>query len=191
MWMEGEILSRSNVSLSITVCHSWYQQPTNTAAGVDLMVELSSSCWQSCRACSSSALLCWLAAPFLREISETDLASRRAAAVGGESQYRTVRRHTCFGDMTEPNGYMASSQSRTFFSNVFAFIGSHDTNVYINIKQKAKPIEKIKYAPWSFIRWTCQQCPESRGSGEHADKKHCQRHYGPRRWLLWPVNLVW
>ena len=67
----------------------------------------------------------WLAAPFLREISETDLASRRAAAVGGESQYRTVRRHTCFGDMTERNGYMASSQSRTFFSNAFAFIESH------------------------------------------------------------------
>ena len=22
-------------------------------------------------------------------------------------------------------------------------------------------------------------------------KKHCQRHYGPRRWLLWPVSLVW
>ena len=22
-------------------------------------------------------------------------------------------------------------------------------------------------------------------------KKHCQRHYGPRRWLLWPVILVW
>ena len=88
------------------------------AAGVDLMVEL-------CSACSSSALLCWLAAPFLREISETDLASRRAAAVGGESQYRTVRRHTCFGDMTERNGYMASSQSRTFFSNAFAFIESH------------------------------------------------------------------
>ena len=21
--------------------------------------------------------------------------------------------------------------------------------------------------------------------------KHCQRHYGPRRWLLWPVILVW
>ena len=29
MWMEGEILSRSNVSLFITVCHSWYQQLTN------------------------------------------------------------------------------------------------------------------------------------------------------------------
>ena len=22
-------------------------------------------------------------------------------------------------------------------------------------------------------------------------RKHCQRHYGPRRWLLWPVILVW
>ena len=21
--------------------------------------------------------------------------------------------------------------------------------------------------------------------------EHCQRHYGPRRWLLWPVILVW
>ena len=21
--------------------------------------------------------------------------------------------------------------------------------------------------------------------------KHCQRHYGPRRWLLWPVILMW
>ena len=108
------------------------------AAGVDLMVELCSAG----SACSSSALLCWLAAPFLREISETDLASRRAAAVGGESQYRTVRRHTCFGDMTEPNGYMASSQSRTFFSNAFAFIGSHGTNMYIIIKQTTKPSEK-------------------------------------------------
>ena len=108
------------------------------AAGVDLMVELCSAG----SACSSSALLCWLAAPFLREISETDLASRRAAAVGGESQYRTVRRHTCFGDMTERNGYMASSQSRTFFSNAFAFIGSHGTNMYIIIKQTTKPSEK-------------------------------------------------
>ena len=24
-----------------------------------------------------------------------------------------------------------------------------------------------------------------------CDTKHCQRHYGPRRWLLWPVSLVW
>ena len=23
------------------------------------------------------------------------------------------------------------------------------------------------------------------------DWKHCQRHYGPRRWLLWPVIFVW
>ena len=23
------------------------------------------------------------------------------------------------------------------------------------------------------------------------DKKHCQRHYWPRRWLLWPLILVW
>ena len=22
-------------------------------------------------------------------------------------------------------------------------------------------------------------------------RKHCQRHYGPRCWLLWPVILVW
>ena len=102
----------------------------------------SSSALLCCSACSSFALLCWLAAPFLREISETDLASRRAAAVGGESQYRTVRRHTCFGDMTERNGYMASSQSRTFFSNAFAFIGSHGTNMYIIIKQTTKPSEK-------------------------------------------------
>ena len=117
------------------------------AAGVDLMVELSSSCSAVLAELqSSSALLCWLAAPFLREISETDLASRRAAAVGGESQYRTVRRHTCFGDMTEPNGYMASSQSRTFFSNAFAFIETHGTNMYINIKQKTKPSEKIENA---------------------------------------------
>ena len=44
--------------------------------------------------------------------------------------------------MTEPNGYMASLQSRTFFSNAFAFIESHGTNMYINIKQKTKPSEK-------------------------------------------------
>ena len=109
------------------------------------MWELSSSCWQSCRACSSSALQCKLAAPFLREISETDLASRRAAAVGGESQYRTVRRHTCFGDMTEPNGYMASSQSRTFFSNAFAFIGSHGTNMYNVHKTHSQMLGKVEY----------------------------------------------
>ena len=24
-----------------------------------------------------------------------------------------------------------------------------------------------------------------------VEDKHCQRHYGPRRWLLWPVILVW
>ena len=23
------------------------------------------------------------------------------------------------------------------------------------------------------------------------NNKHCQRHYGPRRWLLWPVILIW
>ena len=32
------------------------------------------------------------------------------------------------------------------------------------------------------------------GKGVHAFSKsflkHCQRHYGPRRWLLWPVILV-
>ena len=143
MWMEGEILSRSNVSLSIAVCHSWYQQLTNGCSrrGSNGGALQCWQCWQSCRACSSSALLCcsacgsfallcWLAAPFLREISETDLASRRAAAVGGESQYRTVRRHTCFGDMTESNGYMASSQSWTFFSNAFAFWESWDKHVH-------------------------------------------------------------
>ena len=26
---------------------------------------------------------------------------------------------------------------------------------------------------------------------EDVCTKHCQRHYGPRHWLLWPVILVW
>ena len=26
---------------------------------------------------------------------------------------------------------------------------------------------------------------------QNIHSKHCQRHYGPRRWLLWPVILVW
>ena len=26
---------------------------------------------------------------------------------------------------------------------------------------------------------------------DHIHYKHCQRHYGPRSWLLWPVILVW
>ena len=40
---------------------------------------------------------------------------------------------------------------------------------------------------------TCLECPSSSTvDGVHLkDKdKHCQRHYGPRRWLLWPVILV-
>ena len=27
--------------------------------------------------------------------------------------------------------------------------------------------------------------------GLYHVNKHCQRHYGPRCWLLWPVILVW
>ena len=33
--------------------------------------------------------------------------------------------------------------------------------------------------------------PLKKGKWKHILKKHCQRHYGPRRWLLWPVILVW
>ena len=41
-----------------------------------------------------------------------------------------------------------------------------------------------------FFKWS----PNSRTLEQFNARqsiKHCQRHYGPRRWLLWPVILVW
>ena len=51
------------------------------------------------------------------------------------------------------------------------------------------------------VSWTTQilavleilhfQSPLWKLSKASFKMKHCQRHYGPRRWLLWPVILVW
>ena len=44
---------------------------------------------------------------------------------------------------------------------------------------------------WSQMVKNTNFGPSPVMNGGPQSKKHCQRHYGPRRWLLWPVVLVW
>ena len=40
-----------------------------------------------------------------------------------------------------------------------------------------------------FFHWSRSKSSSKR-NWSHPIKKHCQRHYGPRHWLLWTVILV-
>ena len=44
---------------------------------------------------------------------------------------------------------------------------------------------------WRLASFGSQTNIKNSITGLNLKPKHCQRHYGPRRWLLWPVILVW
>ena len=44
---------------------------------------------------------------------------------------------------------------------------------------------------WPFSQYVLFIFVHSNKTRWVSNKKHCQRHYGPRCWLLWPVILVW
>ena len=74
----------------------------------------------------------------------------------------------------------------------------------MHIAKQLKPSStKLIFIPWPMIMLRCFISHKSHYTFDcHyylylfaiAINKHCQRHYGPRRWLLWPVILfrwVW
>ena len=59
--------------------------------------------------------------------------------------------------------------------------------VFLSVRKWYKRIGDFDLVLNIFVwwPWSVELIP----AGVH--KKHCQRHYGPRRSLLWPVSLVW
>ena len=61
---------------------------------------------------------------------------------------------------------------------------------YDQLISKGRNSSGICFPPHSWQG--CQDWPNSQLNTLAGCKiKHCQRHYGPRRWLRWPVILVW
>ena len=75
-----------------------------------------------------------------------------------------------------------------------SFLFSHSIQLMIISFHRPRPYSTRRFFYFevlivccSVIFWMLTRIQEL----DRTFLKHCQRHYGPRRWLLWPLILVW
>ena len=105
-----------------------------------------------------------------------------------KSKTKTRKGDIC-GKISESiNLYLSYLSNRPFSFIKLSYVITNRFSWYLS-KSSRKWLNKVVkfYLSWnSFTLALVMSVTNST-----CDTKHCQRHYGPRRWLLWPVSLVW
>ena len=98
----------------------------------------------------------------------------------------------------------------TMWSHLYKYIGFLHTRTSSTLTKKKRREPSVgnsgdiyNWSLSSLSSWASQlppqpqnwlNCPNTTKSSFNQTNngiKHCQRHYGPRCWLLWPIILVW
>ena len=100
-------------------------------------------------------------------------------------------------DQTQKLSFTFSGRKtkKPFPIQVSCFVMTLRPQIAIKLRPNLCPAETLDqvslpvFQNWA-LNWPDFRHPVSQHTSATL-KKHCQRHYGPRRWLLWPVILVW